>query len=155
MPMSKKGFSASKPLACADSMMSQSASPSHGDKTGRMHKRSRSGKHASFIKRLRTKLTYLGCYTCRLRRKKCDERHPMCGACDKLNVQCNYKRPSWWTQVDQRREMKELIKNRIKQTKMQQRSSPHARMYRLEQYLPSPLLTNEIQTSQTHIALME
>ncbi|CAG8923629.1 unnamed protein product [Penicillium salamii] len=110
MPISKKtSISASKPLASAHTPMSQRASPVSGDKTsGRMHKRSRSG-----------------CYTCRLRRKKCDENHPTCGACANLQVQCNYKRPDWWTDAALRRGRKEHIKNTIKQTKMRERNGNH------------------------------
>ncbi|EXJ73733.1 uncharacterized protein A1O5_03495 [Cladophialophora psammophila CBS 110553] len=37
--------------------------------------------------RLRTKT---GCYTCRARRKKCDEARPICGACRRLEIQCTY-----------------------------------------------------------------
>ncbi|KAJ6007802.1 hypothetical protein N7540_011778 [Penicillium herquei] len=76
------------------------------DKTGaKMHKRSRSG-----------------CFTCRLRRKKCDESHPACKACTNLSVKCEYKRPIWWGSPDQRRMQKERIKNKIKQTKSLERS---------------------------------
>ena len=60
----------------------------------------------------------LGCFTCRLRRKKCDEGHPACRACTNLCVKCEYKRPIWWGNPEQRRLQKERIKNKIKQTKM-------------------------------------
>ncbi|PWY87157.1 hypothetical protein BO94DRAFT_466517 [Aspergillus sclerotioniger CBS 115572] len=91
---------------------SQSPSGSEGTSTGsvdktpaKLHKRSRSG-----------------CFTCRLRRKKCDEKHPSCGACVNLSVKCEYKRPIWWGNADQRRIQKERIKNKIKQTKMNERN---------------------------------
>lgn len=64
----------------------------------------------------------IGCFTCRLRRKKCDEGHPSCGACNNLCVKCEYKRPVWWGNVEQRKIQKERIKNKIKQTKMTERS---------------------------------
>lgn len=64
----------------------------------------------------------LGCFTCRLRRKKCDEKHPSCSACVNLNVSCEYKRPIWWGNPEQRRSQKERIKNKIKQTKMNERN---------------------------------
>lgn len=41
--------------------------------------------------RLRTKT---GCNTCRERRKKCDEIRPICGACDRLQIQCTWREPS-------------------------------------------------------------
>jgi hypothetical protein len=31
-----------------------------------------------------------GCLTCRLRRKKCDESHPICGACHRKELQCSW-----------------------------------------------------------------
>ncbi|KAL2818499.1 fungal-specific transcription factor domain-containing protein [Aspergillus cavernicola] len=77
--------------------------PSSG--TTKLHKRSRSG-----------------CFTCRLRRKKCDEKHPSCGACSNLSVKCEYKRPIWWGNAEQRKMHKECIKNKIKQTKMNERN---------------------------------
>lgn len=68
---------------------------------------------------------YLGCFTCRLRRKKCDEKHPSCTACLNLCVQCEYKRPMWWGIAEQRKIQKEQIKSRIKQTKMEERRGLH------------------------------
>ncbi|KAJ5430101.1 hypothetical protein N7491_007117 [Penicillium cf. griseofulvum] len=75
------------------------------DKSGRLHKRSRTG-----------------CFTCRLRRKKCDEGHPGCKACASLCIKCEYKRPVWWTNAEQRRQQKERIKIKIKETKALARS---------------------------------
>ncbi|KAG6117453.1 hypothetical protein E4U13_001047 [Claviceps humidiphila] len=64
-----------------------------------------------------------GCYTCRLRRKKCDEGTPMCTACKHLGLQCEYKRPVWWSNNDARRQHKEDIKNVIKRKKLVEKSS--------------------------------
>ncbi|KAK5456994.1 hypothetical protein LTS15_004774 [Exophiala xenobiotica] len=41
--------------------------------------------------KLRTKT---GCHKCRERRKKCDEKKPICGACSKLNLHCTYTESS-------------------------------------------------------------
>ncbi|KAJ6095514.1 hypothetical protein N7486_006260 [Penicillium sp. IBT 16267x] len=81
-----------------------------GDKNGnKLHKRSRSG-----------------CFTCRLRRKKCDEGHPTCKACSNLSLKCEYKRPMWWASAELRRQQKERVKNNIKQTKtLERRGSQH------------------------------
>ncbi|EEA21830.1 DNA-binding transcriptional regulator ume6 [Talaromyces marneffei ATCC 18224] len=73
--------------------------------SGRHHKRSRSG-----------------CYTCRLRRKKCDESHPSCRTCNNLCVKCEYERPDWWSSSEQRKVHKERIKNKIKQTKLNEKN---------------------------------
>ncbi|KAK1830060.1 putative transcriptional regulatory protein pro-1 [Podospora conica] len=64
-----------------------------------------------------------GCYTCRLRRKKCDEGTPMCTACKHLGLQCEYKRPMWWSNNDARRQKKEDIKMIIKRKKLSEKSS--------------------------------
>ncbi|KAF8458704.1 fungal-specific transcription factor domain-containing protein [Terfezia claveryi] len=62
-----------------------------------------------------------GCFTCRLRRKKCDEGKPLCKACKHLGLSCEYKRPVWWSNVDQRKRQKEAIKMLIKRTKLSEK----------------------------------
>ncbi|KAF5859258.1 hypothetical protein ETB97_003163 [Aspergillus alliaceus] len=112
MPLSsKKKLSPSNAAANKAATDSAQSSSSEGPSTGtgktniKSHKRSRSG-----------------CFTCRLRRKKCDEQHPSCGACINLCVKCEYKRPIWWGNPEQRRIQKERIKHKIKQTKMNERN---------------------------------
>ncbi|EAW10425.1 Zn(II)2Cys6 transcription factor [Aspergillus clavatus NRRL 1] len=110
MPAASKKKSSATPNT-AKVIDSQSSSSGEGASVGtpekmiKLHKRSRSG-----------------CFTCRLRRKKCDEKHPSCGACSNLCVKCEYKRPIWWGNAEQRRIQKERIKNKIKQTKMNERN---------------------------------
>ncbi|KAF3934112.1 hypothetical protein ABW19_dt0209288 [Dactylella cylindrospora] len=67
-----------------------------------------------------------GCFTCRLRRKKCDEGKPVCRACKHLGLSCDYKRPSWWGNVDHRRRQKEVIKLQIKKTKVSEKAANNA-----------------------------
>ncbi|POS88212.1 hypothetical protein EPUL_000801 [Erysiphe pulchra] len=64
-----------------------------------------------------------GCYTCRLRRKKCDEGTPSCSACKHLGLKCDYKRPLWWSNNEQRRLQKEKVKLIIKRRKLAEKSS--------------------------------
>ncbi|KAI0482368.1 PRO1 protein [Xylariaceae sp. FL0804] len=64
-----------------------------------------------------------GCYTCRLRRKKCDEGTPMCSACKHLGLCCEYKRPMWWSNNDARRTHKDDIKMIIKRKKLSEKST--------------------------------
>ncbi|KAI9724508.1 MAG: hypothetical protein M1812_000576 [Candelaria pacifica] len=64
-----------------------------------------------------------GCFTCRLRRKKCDEGKPACKACKHLGLKCDYKRPMWWGNNDQRRQQKEMIKTIIKRTKLTEKTA--------------------------------
>ncbi|KAJ9363507.1 transcriptional regulator family: Fungal Specific TF [Paecilomyces variotii] len=97
----KKESNPSKPRS-SDSKKADSENKSDAS----LHKRSRS---------------VLGCYTCRLRRKKCDERHPSCSACINLCVKCEYTRPSWWGTPEERSMQKEKVKNKIRQTKMNEK----------------------------------
>ncbi|KIW83042.1 hypothetical protein Z517_02285 [Fonsecaea pedrosoi CBS 271.37] len=75
-------------------------------KSSKMHRRSRSG-----------------CFTCRLRRKKCDEGKPKCKACRHLGLDCEYKRPHWWSNNETRRKQKEHIKTIIKRTKTTEKNT--------------------------------
>ncbi|KAF7156886.1 hypothetical protein CNMCM5623_000731 [Aspergillus felis] len=80
-----------------------------------------------------------GCYTCRVRRKKCDETRPSCQACMKLGLKCDYKPPLWWISVDQRRVQKERIKDRIRQTKtMEKHGSLQEYMERIRELSQKP-----------------
>ncbi|KAE8326506.1 fungal-specific transcription factor domain-containing protein [Aspergillus sergii] len=112
MPLTSRKKASSIKAANKAATDSAQSSSSEGPSTGttgktnnKSHKRSRSG-----------------CFTCRLRRKKCDEQHPSCGACINLCVKCEYKRPIWWGNPEHRRVQKERIKNKIKQTKMNERN---------------------------------
>ncbi|KAK2072898.1 hypothetical protein P8C59_007224 [Phyllachora maydis] len=64
-----------------------------------------------------------GCYTCRLRRKKCDEGTPMCSACKHLGLGCEYKRPMWWGNNELRRKHKDDIKTIIKRKKLSEKAA--------------------------------
>ncbi|KAH6685370.1 fungal-specific transcription factor domain-containing protein [Plectosphaerella plurivora] len=64
-----------------------------------------------------------GCYTCRLRRKKCDEGNPSCTACKHLGLSCEYKRPMWWSNNEARKKHKEDIKTIIKRKKLSEKTS--------------------------------
>ncbi|KAH7127866.1 hypothetical protein B0J13DRAFT_627595 [Dactylonectria estremocensis] len=67
--------------------------------------------------------SFIGCYTCGLRRKKCDEGSPMCTACKHLGLQCEYKRPMWWSNNDMHRKHKDDVKTIIKRKKLSEKSS--------------------------------
>ncbi|TPX11247.1 uncharacterized protein E0L32_001065 [Thyridium curvatum] len=86
-----------------------------------------------------------GCYTCRLRRKKCDEGSPMCTACKHLGLVCEYKRPMWWSNNDARRKHKDDIKVIIKRKKLSEKASNA-----IQTPLPSPPgLSHSLPTSAT------
>lgn len=59
-----------------------------------------------------------GCWTCRLRRKKCDERHPTCSTCDSLSITCyGYgAKPDWMDAGEKEKAMANSIKAIVKHT---------------------------------------
>ncbi|OOF96145.1 hypothetical protein ASPCADRAFT_130464 [Aspergillus carbonarius ITEM 5010] len=62
-----------------------------------------------------------GCFTCRLRRKKCDENHPRCNSCANLDITCEYVEPPWWRSMAARDVHKERIKRQIKLSRVRAR----------------------------------
>ncbi|KAL2146839.1 hypothetical protein VTI28DRAFT_1942 [Corynascus sepedonium] len=89
-----------------------------------------------------------GCYTCRLRRKKCDEGSPMCSACKHLGLKCEYKRPMWWSNNDMRRQQKDEIKMIIKRKKLSEKSTTHTHTIQTAVGSP-PGLSHSLPTSAT------
>jgi hypothetical protein len=64
-----------------------------------------------------TQKTSSGCWTCRLRRKKCDNLRPKCGICKSLEIDCHFnsQKLEWMVRGYKQREMSEKIKHQIKQ----------------------------------------
>ncbi|KAL4871357.1 hypothetical protein BDV12DRAFT_164155 [Aspergillus spectabilis] len=62
-----------------------------------------------------------GCFTCRLRRKKCDEERPTCQSCSKHGLRCDYTTPQWWATTEQRDRQRDRIKERVRQTKVMEK----------------------------------
>jgi hypothetical protein len=62
-----------------------------------------------------------GCWTCRLRRKKCDEKHPFCSTCESLTITCyGYgSRPDWMDNGEKEKAMANSIKQIVKKTSRQ------------------------------------
>ncbi|KUJ17523.1 uncharacterized protein LY89DRAFT_668838 [Mollisia scopiformis] len=59
-----------------------------------------------------------GCWTCRLRRKKCDERQPVCTTCEQLKITCyGYgTKPDWMDGGAKEKAMIDQIKQIVKHT---------------------------------------
>ncbi|KAH8895855.1 hypothetical protein GQ53DRAFT_854057 [Thozetella sp. PMI_491] len=57
-----------------------------------------------------------GCWTCRLRRKKCDGGRPLCSACNALEIECHYAdaKPAWMDGGSEQERMAESLKSKIK-----------------------------------------
>ncbi|KAK4193219.1 fungal-specific transcription factor domain-containing protein [Podospora australis] len=57
-----------------------------------------------------------GCWTCRLRRKKCDEGRPVCVGCSSLEIECIYsdEKPEWMDGGEKQKEQGERLKQEVK-----------------------------------------
>ncbi|KAF1737488.1 Transcriptional regulatory protein pro1 [Beauveria bassiana] len=71
-----------------------------------------------------------GCYTCRLRRKKCDEKRPVCDGCAALEITCFYgeQKPDWMDGGPKQRAMAETIKAQVKKQAGQRRDRKYLEM---------------------------
>lgn len=60
--------------------------------------------------------SHLGCWTCRLRRKKCDEATPTCTSCEKRDLPCHGygAKPAWFDGGEREREELTKIKTAVK-----------------------------------------
>lgn len=61
--------------------------------------------------------SFNGCWTCRLRRKKCDEKRPVCDTCAALHITCHYdqEKPEWMDGGVRQEEMAEQLKREVKE----------------------------------------
>lgn len=59
-----------------------------------------------------------GCWTCRLRKKKCDERRPICTACSALSIICHGygPKPDWMDHGEKEKEAANKMKRAIKES---------------------------------------
>ncbi|OIW28156.1 hypothetical protein CONLIGDRAFT_464551 [Coniochaeta ligniaria NRRL 30616] len=73
-----------------------------------------------------------GCWTCRLRRKKCDEKQPVCDTCATLLITCHNApdKPEWMDGGPRQEEMAERIKREVKE-------KAHFRLRRWERHIPN------------------
>ncbi|KAH0529895.1 hypothetical protein TsFJ059_004592 [Trichoderma semiorbis] len=71
-----------------------------------------------------------GCYTCRLRRKKCDERRPECSGCAALEITCHFGdiKPDWMDGGPKQKEMAEFVKAQVKKQASQRRDRKYLDM---------------------------
>src|ERR1051326_6686544 len=61
--------------------------------------------------------SFTGCWTCRLRRKKCDEHYPECHNCAGLRIACHYEKekPEWMDGGTRQEEMAQQVKREIRE----------------------------------------
>lgn len=62
--------------------------------------------------------TSSGCWTCRLRRKKCDQNHPICHACAALHITCHNdltNKPAWMDGGARQKDMAKQLAREVKE----------------------------------------
>ncbi|KAF5023128.1 hypothetical protein F66182_4823 [Fusarium sp. NRRL 66182] len=71
-----------------------------------------------------------GCWTCRLRRKKCDEKRPVCDSCGTLEITCHFEddKPDWMDGGPKQKAMAETIKAQVKKQASQRRDRKYMEM---------------------------
>ncbi|KAH7156433.1 fungal-specific transcription factor domain-containing protein [Dactylonectria macrodidyma] len=71
-----------------------------------------------------------GCWTCRLRRKKCDEKRPICEGCSVLEITCHNDetKPDWMDGGPKQKAMAERIKAQVKKQASQRRDRKYMDM---------------------------
>src|SRR4051794_34348167 len=74
------------------------------------------------------KKSFNGCWTCKLRRKKCDEQHPVCDNCSSLHIVCHYhdEKPEWMDGGVKQEEMSERLKREVKENAIYRRRGERA-----------------------------
>jgi hypothetical protein len=75
---------------------------------------------------LRTKQ---GCWTCRLRKKKCDERRPHCSTCEALSITCYGfgPKPDWMNNGEKKRAVANSFKEIVKHTSRRKATVQHSK----------------------------
>ncbi|KAJ4271317.1 hypothetical protein NW762_000019 [Fusarium torreyae] len=95
-----------------------------------------------------------GCWTCRLRRKKCDEKRPVCDSCGALEITCYFhdEKPDWMDGGPKQKAMAEKIKAQVKKQASQRRDRKYMDM--LEAGTRNVTLQTDNPQQQHHDAAM-
>ena len=64
-----------------------------------------------------------GCWTCRVRKRKCDEKLPVCSECQSLKLDCHgyLEKPTWMDRGAKQKEQADKIKKMVAQVRKQRR----------------------------------
>ncbi|KAI1327078.1 fungal-specific transcription factor domain-containing protein [Xylariaceae sp. FL0255] len=74
-----------------------------------------------------------GCWTCRLRRKKCDEKKGICGVCEALEITCYQgEKPAWMDGGMQEKHMVDELKRMVKEKAFKRREKKWMQGFALE-----------------------
>ena len=69
--------------------------------------------------------SYDGCWTCRLRKKRCDKIRPVCENCSALQITCHFgdEKPSWMDSGSEQRDKAEEVKREVKSAAARRRGT--------------------------------
>lgn len=70
------------------------------------------------------------CWTCRIRKKRCDRKQPACGACRSLDITCHdgNSQPSWINNDRERDEFADQIKAQVKEKAESRREKSYVKV---------------------------
>ncbi|KAF3342176.1 Pestheic acid cluster transcriptional regulator 3 like protein [Verticillium longisporum] len=79
-----------------------------------------------------------GCWTCRLRRKKCDETRPICQGCSSLEITCHFEdaKPGWMDGGPRQKEAADQLKREVKIQANQRRERKYLQSFELAKSAP-------------------
>ncbi|KAK3366742.1 fungal-specific transcription factor domain-containing protein [Lasiosphaeria ovina] len=79
-----------------------------------------------------------GCWTCRLRRKKCDRHGPVCRVCSALLITCHYtlEKPEWVDGGERQREMAEQLRQEVRDKAPYRRSLAYTKAIVHDESMP-------------------
>ncbi|RKL31463.1 hypothetical protein BFJ72_g11097 [Fusarium proliferatum] len=104
-------------------------------------------------------MTAPACWTCRLRRKKCDRTRPVCRGCDDLSIDCHYspERPQWMDGGYKQKQRAKFVKAQVIQGATSRRAKGFAvQVQPLQQeYGSSVIELNEVPSEDNSPSLGE
>ena len=93
--------------------------------------------------------SFTGCWTCRIRHKKCDEATPICAVCRALEITCHYDRtkPDWIDGGQRQQDMANRVKVEIKRGSIRRRG--RRRIQTIAQMIGDDSLSDHVMASSS------
>lgn len=86
-----------------------------------------------------------GCFTCRKRKKRCDEARPVCGACRRLDIECQYPPPGKENR-NSRRRLQDAAHIEFRSNEMGDAHPLHFPLSQLMTFKPAGILDDDAST---------
>jgi hypothetical protein len=94
-----------------------------------------------------------GCWTCRLRKKKCDESRPQCSTCESLAITCYGfgPKPDWMNDSEKERAVANSLKEIVKHTSRRKTSTQASKQDRTTVTIAPKSSNNSLEVSLSDI----